>query len=915
MFDVWRAVQWWEEWQLRILVLGSLTIQWFLLVAAPMRKYTVPRFFRTCIWLAYVSSDALAIYALATLFNRHAKATASNGCGGTASKGSILEILWAPILLIHLGGQEELTAYTIEDNELWTRHTVTLVSQVAVALYAFYKSWPTSSDWKLLTSAILLFIIGVISFSEKPWALNKASINRLASVSAKIQGKKQSNWGVYFDDLLFSDWYNCFTNSGDKPSGGHWYNCFKEPSGGNERKVDLSEGDRVYMILSDMSLLAAAHDLVQRGRANRMEDVLPYLGWKALKDLKRWLRGAFGFIYTRANVVVNPVYLTYHLLVVPALHIAALTLFATSDKHGYDRADVKTTYILMCFTAALDVFAVFIRQLLYGVMSKAGVPALCETMPGYNLIDAAHRRRQKDIGWLVKCATRMGCKEDYFDCKAGERHTTYKKVSRMIMGDLVDARGRDLASYRTFTVPTVGGASRERHVAEHVEAPSDEDEEFGGTEEIQRRRSKRAQVNEELQTVCGTADAEIQIVVSRRFTTEHNRPAPPSDDGQQLMQHAETCGPSVTTCWYEAMEQSPARVILPWEWQQQARGNWALREQLQEVCGPEIRRTLRGSFDRSIVIWHIATDLCLRMQADGHHDNDDLLLPSPGGCCKGMIPSFLVDIRNKNNPEATPTPTPTRGCCKGMIPSFLAGRRNENNPEATPTSLTPTRGCCKGMIPSFLADRRNKAANVEKKDEEVEDEEMEYEETEDEETKGEVEPLWKLRMKCAVAISNYMVHLLNSHPDMLLTGSRQHLVAEAMHEINSILKEVGNSGQPPSRQDINKIIKTAGRHDEAKHNEAHEVSFFHIPMACKLAKELLDLPEVTRSKVMYRVWLGMLCYSASMCRGYLHAKSLGEGGEFLSFVWLVLSLKGAKTLADKLQMPEPEPDLPEEINP
>jgi hypothetical protein len=40
-----------------------------------------------------------------------------------------------------------------------------------------------------------------------------------------------------------------------------------------------------------------------------------------------------------------------------------------------------------------------------------------------------------------------------------------------------------------------------------------------------------------------------------------------------------------------------------------------------------------------------------------------------------------------------------------------------------------------------------------------------------------------------------------------------------------------------------------------------------------------------------------------MCRGYLHAKSLGEGGEFLSFVWLVLSLKGAKSLADKLQMP------------
>jgi hypothetical protein len=52
----------------------------------------------------------------------------------------------------------------------------------------------------------------------------------------------------------------------------------------------------------------------------------------------------------------------------------------------------------------------------------------------------------------------------------------------------------------------------------------------------------------------------------------------------------------------------------------------------------------------------------------------------------------------------------------------------------------------------------------------------------------------------------------------------------------------------------------------------------------------------------------MLCYSASMCRGYLHAKSLGEGGEFLSYVWLLISLIGGRTLADKLQMPDDDPE-------
>ena len=65
------AVQWWEEWQLRVLVLASLFLQYFLFVAAPLRKRCIPALFRFVIWLAYLGSDAVAIYALAALFNRH----------------------------------------------------------------------------------------------------------------------------------------------------------------------------------------------------------------------------------------------------------------------------------------------------------------------------------------------------------------------------------------------------------------------------------------------------------------------------------------------------------------------------------------------------------------------------------------------------------------------------------------------------------------------------------------------------------------------------------------------------------------------------------------------------------------------------------------------------------------------------
>ncbi|KAL6893846.1 hypothetical protein ACP4OV_007944 [Aristida adscensionis] len=881
MYDIWRAVQWWDEWQLRILVVGSLGIQWFLLVAAPMRKYTMPRCFRTIIWLAYIGSDALAIYALATLFNRHVRA-ANGNCGGNGSKESLLEVLWAPVLLIHLGGQEELSAYEIEDNELWTRHTVTLVSQVAVALYAFYKSWPGSSDRKLLASAVLLFIIGVLSFSEKPWALKRASINRLASISATIQGtRKRSKLSMYLDDLLFSDWYRFSFKSG------------KGLPNDRYSEVALSEGDKVSMVLSDMSLSAAADDLVQRGTVKRVEDVLRPLSIKADDELKGWLRGAFGFIYTRANVVFTHTYLVYHLLVVPALHIAVLSLFAASDKRGYNRTDVKTTYILLCFTAALDILAVFIRQLLYRVMFMAGVPALCETVPGYNLVDAVSRRRRRDTGWLLKCATRAGCKEEYFDCRRGESYTSYKKVSAMVLADLVDAHGRDLASYRIFTVPDpstrvpvgrdgvtqllppsevpvevervgiprlgAGSPFKSSFFAEHYNRPSSR-EEFGGPpgmeEEMPPSSSSTSHALRSQKATAGDT-GEIRIMISpgaeTSITTEHNHQpgaagVPEPDDGPGrsvfFIKHSnglpaqprseEPLPRDAEACWHDdATERQPTRFIR--QESLKARINWALSKELQEVCGPRIRGSLRGSFDRSVLVWHIATDLCFRLRGAG------------GG-----------------RPPSSP------------------GHPGKNNQES--------------------------------------DDEMEVD-----------KPL-SLRMECAEVISNYMAHLLNFHPDMLLTGSRWHLVTEAMREIEAILdvKGVDHSGQAPSQEDLRKIIEMYSAWPRQKplliHKNSNvaravgqgadkEVSLFHIPEACRLAKELLDLDVPTRWKVMYRVWLGMLFYSASMCRGYLHAKSLGEGGEFLSFVWLVLSLKGAKTLADKLQMleadEEPKPQAPQ----
>ncbi|WVZ51223.1 hypothetical protein U9M48_002385 [Paspalum notatum var. saurae] len=122
--DLSSALLWWEEWQLRVLVLASLGAQCYLSLFASSRKKHIRPLFRFFIWLAYLAADSLAIYALATLFNRREKAPQlQHPVNGT----SVIEVLWAPIL--HLAGQVSISAYNIEDNELWRRHVLTAVSQ------------------------------------------------------------------------------------------------------------------------------------------------------------------------------------------------------------------------------------------------------------------------------------------------------------------------------------------------------------------------------------------------------------------------------------------------------------------------------------------------------------------------------------------------------------------------------------------------------------------------------------------------------------------------------------------------------------------------------------------------------------------------------------------------------------------
>ncbi|XVF45640.1 hypothetical protein PTKIN_Ptkin02bG0223000 [Pterospermum kingtungense] len=118
-------------------------------------------------WFTYFLADSMATLVLSTLLR---------GSTSNELKNELI-VLWTPFLLWHLGNPHNITAYSLEDNELWIRHSLGMVYQIGVAIYVYIRF---RSNTALNAMALPLFISGVIKYAERIWALSCASPKQLA---------------------------------------------------------------------------------------------------------------------------------------------------------------------------------------------------------------------------------------------------------------------------------------------------------------------------------------------------------------------------------------------------------------------------------------------------------------------------------------------------------------------------------------------------------------------------------------------------------------------------------------------------------------------------------------------------------------------------------------------------------------
>jgi hypothetical protein len=176
-----RPLDLWNDWSSQILVLLSLGLQLVLFLFAGIRRREAPMVPKFILWLAYQLADSTAIYAMG-----HLSLSA-------AADGHHLVAFWAPFLLLHLGGPDNITAYAFQDNELWLRHLLTLVVQVLGAAYLLSKHI-VDNGFLILLATILMSAVGIVKYGERIWALRCGNMDSIRSSLKKQPPAKHNHF-------------------------------------------------------------------------------------------------------------------------------------------------------------------------------------------------------------------------------------------------------------------------------------------------------------------------------------------------------------------------------------------------------------------------------------------------------------------------------------------------------------------------------------------------------------------------------------------------------------------------------------------------------------------------------------------------------------------------------------------------
>jgi hypothetical protein len=304
-----RTAQFLNLWAIRLAVLSSFAAHLVLILLAGIRRRKASGGRTLLLWLAYQVANWSAVYSLGNL------------SFGSTSQEQQLVAFWAPFLLQHLGGPDNISAYSLEDNALCGRQAISVAMQVGGATYVIYKHiYIGGGAGALLPASIIVFAVGVAKYVEKALVLRRGNLANIRSSSKK----KQSNILALI-----------------------------------KTRRDELDDERALMVAHDMFPFCR-HAMVDSSVHMDSSDLdasrtIFSFGWESMcKVVEMELSLMYDILYTKAAMVHT--WGGYLLRFVSPLATAvAFFLFLFYSKAGQRRADVIITYALLIAAFLLDI--------------------------------------------------------------------------------------------------------------------------------------------------------------------------------------------------------------------------------------------------------------------------------------------------------------------------------------------------------------------------------------------------------------------------------------------------------------------------------------------------------------------------------------------------------------------------------
>ncbi|XP_062088440.1 uncharacterized protein LOC133795002 [Humulus lupulus] len=332
------------EWRIQSMVLISLLFQTMLIVSGSRRKYWTSIPLRFFLWMAYLLADWVAILSLSLVSNSKTSAEDPN-------PGFVIKAFWSSLLLLHLGGPDTITAYSLEDTELWLRNFVVLSGQVIASLYIFLNAW--SGNWLNFLSVPIL-VAAIIKLGQRILVMMRASSEhfRKSMFPTPDPGPNYARYMDEYSSRKAEGFKVTSTSIVDIPKVGHHLNSAPANVTIPDAK-SLLDACTFFNMFKPLfaDLILNIHDIVNSQS---------FFQNKPCEEAFRVIEIELGFIYdvfyTKVVTFYSALGVFLHLFSLLCV-ISVFVAFVIGKKEAHSVEHVVVTYVLLTGSAILEIYA------------------------------------------------------------------------------------------------------------------------------------------------------------------------------------------------------------------------------------------------------------------------------------------------------------------------------------------------------------------------------------------------------------------------------------------------------------------------------------------------------------------------------------------------------------------------------